>query len=106
VSAYKSKRIQAKDVDEVPILRFLGSHGNTWKTHWMSARQDWSLPFAVPYVQAFPERVILAKLRALVERGLARGCGCGCRGDWHLTGDGLAMVALLEGPDLPMRGAP
>lgn len=33
----------------------------------------------------FPPKVIRAKLRALLRRGLITGCICGCRGDFNLT---------------------
>src|SRR5678815_4892395 len=31
-----------------------------------------------------PEKVVLAKLRRLINRGLITGCGCGCRGDFEI----------------------
>lgn len=31
-----------------------------------------------------PEKVVLAKLRSLIKRGLLTGCYCGCRGDIEL----------------------
>lgn len=31
-----------------------------------------------------PEKVVLAKLRSLIKRGLLAGCACGCRGDFEL----------------------
>jgi hypothetical protein len=31
-----------------------------------------------------PEKVVLAKLRRLVKRGVITGCACGCRGDFEL----------------------
>ena len=30
-----------------------------------------------------PPRVVLAKLRGMVKRGLLTGCDCGCRGDFR-----------------------
>ena len=29
-----------------------------------------------------PEKVVLAKGRKLIRRGVLGGCSCGCRGDW------------------------
>lgn len=50
------------------------------KGHWSISH--WTLgPDCFPDV---PEKVVLAKLRKLLKRGLVRGCGCGCRGDWRL----------------------
>lgn len=31
-----------------------------------------------------PEKVLLAKLRTMVRRGVLEGCTCGCRGDFHI----------------------
>lgn len=44
----------------------------------------------------FPEKVVLAKMRALERRGLIGGpgcCTCGCRGDFELTKEGEAALA-------------
>lgn len=32
-----------------------------------------------------PEKVVVAKLKALKRRGLVDGCTCGCRGDFTLV---------------------
>jgi hypothetical protein len=48
----------------------------------------------------YPPKVLLAKLRRLVTRGLLDGCGCGCRGDFEITDGGreiLARVLIGEG---------
>ena len=39
-----------------------------------------------------PRKVILAKMRALLRRGLIDGCACGCRGDFELTLKGDAFL--------------
>lgn len=39
-----------------------------------------------------PEKLALAKMRMLKRRGLIHGCTCGCRGDFGLTGKGLAKL--------------
>jgi len=31
-----------------------------------------------------PEKVVLAKAKRLIRRGLIDGCGCGCRGDFQI----------------------
>lgn len=40
----------------------------------------------------WPEKVILAKCRQLLKRGLITGCVCGCRGDFHLTDKGGELI--------------
>lgn len=39
----------------------------------------------------FPEKVVRAKLHALLRRGLIFGCCCGCRGDFTFTEKGNAF---------------
>lgn len=39
-----------------------------------------------------PQKVVAAKLRQLMKRGLLTGCSCGCRGDWLLTDAGRDML--------------
>lgn len=38
------------------------------------------------------QKVVLAKARRLIRRGLLSGCYCGCRGDLSLTDAGRAML--------------
>lgn len=38
----------------------------------------------------FPEKVIRAKAKRLVKRGLVDGCTCGCRGDFEIREEALA----------------
>ena len=40
----------------------------------------WDLEALLPY----PPKVILAKCRSLLRRGLIGGCPCGCRGSWEV----------------------
>ena len=59
----------------------------------------------------FPEKVVLAKMKALERRGLIGGpgcCTCGCRGDFELTkagegflGNANAVAVQLEQIDAP-----
>lgn len=41
---------------------------------------------------SIPEKVVLAKAKRLIERGLINGCACGCRGDFERI-----AVAAAEG---------
>lgn len=34
--------------------------------------------------ERMPAKVVLAKARKLIRRGLLEGCECGCRGDWRV----------------------
>lgn len=86
--------MQAKDVPDLPVLAFLSSldRSATWfapETYAHSVRH------AMP--PETPEKVALAKMRALIRRGLVEGCECGCRGDFVLTDKGRALLALRGG---------
>lgn len=74
-------RPQAKDYPDEPILAFLSKQ---------TSPATWFEDFGImPSVRAVfppgtPEKVILAKMRSLIWRGLVEGCGCGCRGDFRI----------------------
>lgn len=57
--------------------------GGIGATRWGIGQELWE----------YPEKVLLAKLRALVKRGLLDGCPCGCRGDFTITEKGRAALA-------------
>lgn len=71
--------MQAKDVPDLPILAFLDSlyaaPATCFPGHTNSVQR------AMP--PDTPPKVVLAKMRSLIKRGLVRGCACGCRGDFY-----------------------
>jgi hypothetical protein len=73
--------MQAKDIPEQPILDFISKQNGAWCT--------WGNGYSMPTVQdamppGTPAKLQLAKMKQLIKRGLVKGCGCGCRGDFHL----------------------
>lgn len=87
------KKVQAKHVPEDAILLrmvwFQRKHRRAWMSHWPvrewmtdEETRDWTLASA-PELVDVPEKVLLAKLRAMKRKKLIDGCGCGCRGDWE-----------------------
>ena len=57
-------------------------------------------------LKVYPDKVVLAKARKLLKRGLIGGCVCGCRGDWVVRGnlgpefyEGWREVELIIYPD-------
>jgi len=82
--------MQAKDVDEAVILKFLAGHQGRWATHWDQPTKMITVRDVVP--PPVPAKVLLAKMRSLYRRGLVGGCDCGCRGDWEITDVGLALI--------------
>lgn len=90
------KSIQAKNVDKLPILKFLSNFGGWACIFKEGAGEDrkgvfensvWNaIPMTVPY------KVGRAAMANLVKRGLVNGCTCGCRGDFTITEKGLQFI--------------
>lgn len=77
--------MQAKDIPEAPILRFLGGPFVDWPAPGWAT---WYPGFPQSVLNAMPTgtppKVALAKMRAMIRKGLIDGCACGCRGDFRL----------------------
>lgn len=84
----RPKGVQAKDIPEDPVLRFVAAHPVcTWQPGW-----DDSVLNAMP--PGTPHWVALAKMRAFIKRGLVDGCPCGCRGGFTLTDAGRQRIEV------------
>ena len=72
------KLIQAKDISdeamECAIITATLSRDSYWAT-------SWDVGALLP---EYPRKVILAKAKAFIRRGLITGCACDCRGDWEI----------------------
>jgi hypothetical protein len=82
--------MQAKDIPELPILQYLATipkdrTAARYRTY-PGSEEVPSIIHAVP--AGTPEKVALAKMKALIRRGLVDGCACGCRGDFTITEKG------------------
>jgi hypothetical protein len=69
--------MKAADITDAELLEAVravrGKYGvPRWSTLWDVQR-------ALPY----PTKVVQAKLKSAVRRGLLTGCACGCRGDFE-----------------------
>jgi hypothetical protein len=90
--------VKAADIADEAVLAFLaGLPPNRWATHfsrqgWTEAERAQAMPSVHDVAPGMPEKVVRAKLGQLKKRGLVDGCGCGCRGDWHLTDAGKART--------------
>lgn len=95
--------MQCKDIADRPILEWLAVHGGIGCTHWWDGisgeARARSVRNAMP--AGTPERLALAKLGRLVQRGLIDGCDCGCRGDWELTAKGRDALKPNAGNQPP-----
>lgn len=81
--------MQCKDIPDEPILKFLLEHQGQWCT--------WNEGYSMPTVRdamppETPPKLQLAKMAMLIRRGLVQGCDCGCRGDFEITADGIALI--------------
>lgn len=86
--------MQCREIPDKPILLFLGKLHGQWGT--LFPGHSNSVRHAMP--SDIPDKLALAKMRMLIRKGLVDGCGCGCRGDFELTGKGYAA---LEADDQP-----
>jgi hypothetical protein len=79
--------MQAKDVSDDAVLasvreaRLQRARDHEVDVAWAAASR-WDVEAALPHI---PPKVLRAKLRSLVKRGLIEGCACGCRGDFVVT---------------------
>ena len=73
---------QAKDIDESAILAFLSNRTSCASQFEISIAGEDSIFNAVP--AGTPYKVVLAKMKSMIKRGLVRGCACGCRGDYEI----------------------
>jgi hypothetical protein len=80
--------MQAKDIPEAPIMEFLGKLAPYQAAGWhnLTPREGCCPTVIDAMPPGTPQKVALAKMRALIKRGLIDGCACGCRGDFTLKG--------------------
>lgn len=65
-------------VDTDEFLDFIRTKGQGNPAGWVNRRD------VEEHWPDIPPKVLLAKARSLLKRGLLGGCGCGCRGDFHI----------------------
>ena len=73
---------ECKQIPDKPILDFLLSNKGRWCNWYFRDERD--VRNAMPKDLA-SEKLIIAKMRQLIKRGLVEGCTCGCRGDFEIT---------------------
>lgn len=70
--------MKASDITDAELLAAVRSvRGLRGVPHWSSL---WDVQGALPQ---WHKKVVLAKLRSAIRRGILRGCTCGCRGDFE-----------------------
>lgn len=80
--------MKAADIPDTAMLYYVASSPKRNSAGWVML---WDMQHAPIFAQ-FPPKVVLAKARALLKRGLLSGCGCGCRGDFTVTEKGMALM--------------
>ena len=83
---------QCKDIPDRPILEFLQRYQDEWCNWIFEDERD--VHRCMPL--GTPDKLVLAKMRQLMRRGLVDGCGCGCRGDFEITAKGEQVLTELE----------
>lgn len=81
------KRPKASDIPDADAIRAVWEVSDGGE-HWAMA---WLVDEKFPDM---PAKVVQAKLSKLMGRGLLDGCDCGCRGDFHLTREGAAVIGV------------
>ena len=77
--------MKCSDIPNEPILEFLKKLDGTPASLYSDETivdKNISICHCMP--PGTPEKLRLAKMRRLIERGLVEGCACGCRGDFLL----------------------
>jgi len=74
-------KIQAKHVSDEQIL-FVIDRVKDQDRRWTFT---WDLELYYPMI---PPKVLLAKCRSMIKRGIITGCDCGCRGDFERVNSG------------------
>jgi hypothetical protein len=76
--------MKAADLSEARILALLNERPGVWHTYKPEGYESIMPSVYDPGHPDAPRKVLIAKLRSMLKRGLLRGCACGCRGDWRV----------------------
>lgn len=88
----RPKTLQCKHIPDGPVLAFLAAYAEDEWCNWYdlavlpASVAGRSVRRAMP--PGTPDKLVLAKMRMLLDRGVVTGCGCGCRGDFVITDKG------------------
>ncbi len=68
-------------------FRGVPGKGGAWaETGNIIHRERWAFVWDLSGILGLPEKLIRAKAKSLIKRGLMTGCPCGCRGDFEVDG--------------------
>ena len=60
----------------------------------LEAEMDNSVRRAMP--KDIPFKLVVAKMKQMIKKGIVDGCGCGCRGDYVITQKGLEQLNKIS----------
>ncbi|EPK2817633.1 TPA: hypothetical protein OT989_000054 [Klebsiella pneumoniae] len=83
--------MQIKDIDKIAVLKRIAEIEASGRRGTLFPGFDNSINTSMP--EGTPEKLQYAVMRNLIQKGLADGCCCGCRGDFVLTEKGVEMVS-------------
>lgn len=83
--------MKCKDILDKPVVEFVRKHGGVGCNWYDLDNNPRSVVHAMP--KGMPQKLVLAKMKQLLKRGLVNGCGCGCRGDFEITDKGNAFLS-------------
>jgi hypothetical protein len=89
------KTLQIKHVPDLAFLLTVDALSTTKEVGTMQWVYIFDLERVMPWL---PTKVIRAKARRLIRRGLLDGCPCGCRGDFVLTAVGEQYIYVETQP--------
>lgn len=81
--------MKCSDIPDRTILEFLLDRPG-WIMWWPNENRP-GMGDAFPL--GTPPKLMRAKMRKLILRGLVSGCDCGCRGDFEITREGRVWLA-------------
>ncbi len=90
--------MQCKDIPTEPILEYIEAYCSqnwprlcTWfiNSGYPAAAVQYSMPDGI----TLPDKLVLAKMGKLIEKGLVAGCACGCYGNFQVTDKGRELLA-------------
>lgn len=91
----KNGKLQAKDIPDNLILEALYPYQGSW-AFWCNNNELWLGRSETRSIDRtlciYPRKLVHAKWKSLVRRGLVGGCDCGCRGDFEITDKGLEKL--------------
>jgi hypothetical protein len=88
------KTIQAKHLPDQQVMEAIAILAREAGARWEDVPQRWVMIWDLTEQLGAPHKVVLAKVRKLIKRGMLGGCACGCRGDLHVLVKGAETFGV------------